>query len=84
MENKDTASAFLERHSTSEGKIHVQSALLELWARQKNIQEMLQEIREGIGGYAAYMEKMDERLTKLEPTIQIVSEAEANKILGKK
>jgi len=74
------ASEFLERNS-SEGKIHVQAALLELWARQQNIIEMLEEIREGIGGYAVYMEKMDERIKKLEPSIQIFSEGEAKDFL---
>lgn len=80
MENKNTASAFLERNS-SDGRIHVQSALLELWARQQNIFELINEMKEGLGGYAHYMEKMDERIKKLEPTIQIFSEGEAKDFL---
>lgn len=79
MANK--ASEFLDRNSIN-GKIYVQGALLELWARQQNIIEMLEEIREGIGGYATYMEKMDERLTKLEPKIQIFSPNEGTSFLG--
>lgn len=78
MGNK--ASEFLQRNS-EEGKLHVGKAMLELWARQENILEMLNEIKEGLGGYAGYMEKMDERLQKLEPTIKIVSETEGSSFL---
>lgn len=78
MGNK--ASDFIERNST-EGKIHVQSALLELWARQQNILALIEEIKEGMGGCAHYMEKMDDRIKKLEPTIQIFSEGEAKDFL---
>ena len=75
------ASEFLERNSEN-GKLHVGKAVLELWARQQNILDMLEEIREGIGGYAAYMEKMDERLKKLEPTIQVFGVNEGTSFLG--
>lgn len=74
------ASEFLERNS-EDGKLHVGKAVLELWARQQNIIEMLEEIREGIGGYADYMEKMDERIKNLEPKIQIFNSNEAKTYL---
>lgn len=82
MGNKDKASDFLERNS-SDGRIHVQSALLELWARQQNMMTVLEEIKEALGGCAKYMENLEERVIKLEPTIKIVSEAEAKNILKK-
>lgn len=78
MANK--ASDFLERNSV-DGKIHVQSALLELWARQENIFSLIDELKEGLAGYAGYMEQMDNRIKKLEPTIEIFSEGEAKNIL---
>lgn len=84
MENKgNKASDFLERNSI-EGKIHVQAALLELWARQQNIINMIEELKEGMAGYANYMEKLDERLAKLEPKIDIVSPEQAKIILKNK
>lgn len=79
---KSKASEFLERNS-SEGRIHVQAALLELWARQQNIITLIEEIKEGLAGCAVYMEKMDERIKKLEPTIQIFSEGEAKQEISK-
>lgn len=78
MANK--ASEFLERNSV-DGKIHVQAALLELWARQENINRHIEEIKEGLAGYAGFMELIDERLKKLEPTIQVFSEREAKDFL---
>lgn len=82
MENKSNkASDFLERNSVG-GKIHVQAALIELWARQQNILDVLNSIKEGLAGYAEYMEKMDDRITKLEPTIQIFSQDQAKDLLG--
>lgn len=77
---KSKASEFLERNSV-DSKIHVQAALLELWARQENIMELINEFKEGMAGYAGYMEHLDERLKKLEPTIQIFSEGEAKDLL---
>lgn len=72
----------LERHQT-EGKIVVGSALLELEARLKNAYLLIDELREGMAGYAAYMEKMDERLKALEP-VGLISAEEASKVnLGK-
>lgn len=76
------ASEFLERNSV-EGKIHVQAALLELWARQENIFELINEIKEGLAGYAGYMEHLDGRIKKLEPTIEIFSEGEAKQEIRK-
>lgn len=84
MENKkDKASDFLDRNSV-DGKIHVQAALLELWARNRTALDILEEIKEALGGLAKYMEEMEERISKLEPTIKIVSETEAKHILKNK
>lgn len=84
MENKkDKASDFLDRNSV-DGKIHVQAALLELWARHKTSLDIIEELKEALGGCAKYMEMMEERISKLEPTIKIVSETEAKHILKNK
>ena len=81
MEKKrNSASEFLERNQ-HEGRIVVQSALLELWARQQSALNELELIKQTLSGYADYMEKMDERLMKLEPTIKVISEQEAKSIL---
>lgn len=83
METKrNTAQEFLERNQ-HDGRIVVQSALIELWARQQSALNEIELIKQALAGYADYMEKMDERLMKLEPTIKVVSEAEAKKILSK-
>ena len=81
MENSsEKPTTFLERHQ-SDGKVVVVSALLELDARMKNIQMMIEELREGMAGFVHCMDHFDDRLKKLEPTIQIFSEGEAKNIL---
>lgn len=80
MENKNTAYEFLQRNQ-SEGKIVVQSALVELWARHQSALNEIELLKQALAGYADYMEKMDQRLEKLEPKITIVSEHEAKNFL---
>jgi len=80
MENKDTLPKFLERHQ-SDGRLMAVSAIGELWARQQSLLNENELLKQALAGYAEYMEKMDERLIKLEPKIQIVSEHEAKNFL---
>ncbi len=76
-------SNILERHQT-EGKIVVGSALLELEARLKNAYLIIDTLKEGMAGYAAYMEKLEERIQKLEPKGLIGAEEASKIILGSK
>lgn len=77
----------IERHTveTEPGirKLDLVNILLELDARQKNVIALINELREVISGQAAWSKEVDERLQKLDPKIEIVSEYEANKILKK-
>ena len=73
----------LLRHLNEEKKLIVGSALLELEARLKNAYLIIDELKEGMAGYAAYMEKMDERLKKIEPVGIIGAEEARQIILGK-
>ena len=70
MENKDTAQKFMERNQ-HEGRIVVQSALVELWSRHQSALNEIELLKQALAGYANYMEDMDNRLKKLEPTIQV-------------
>ena len=81
--NEERKLSFIERHQ-KDGKVIVVSALHELDARITGMYNLLDEIREGLKGYAEYMEKMDERLEKLEPKIQIFGPNEGTNYLGLK
>lgn len=80
MENRNTAQEFLLRNS-HENKIIVGSALIELWTRHQSALNEIELLKQALAGYADYMEKMDQRLEKLEPKITIVSEHEAKNFL---
>jgi len=77
IENKQT---ILERH-TEDGKFLIGNALLELDARIKTIYGVLDEIKEVLQGQAAWSQKTDERLQKIDPKIEIISEYQAKQIL---
>lgn len=77
MENKKT---IIGRH-TEEGKFMIGNALLELEARIKTCYSVIDELKEALQGYASWASKVDERLQKLDPKIEIISEYEAKQIL---
>ena len=83
--NSDKASEFIERNSVKQGditRINVNSALLELFARFRTLQEQVKEIQECL----SYLPEFDERISKLEGNkkIDIISPDQANIILGSK
>lgn len=77
IENKQT---ILDRH-TVDGKFMIGNALLEIDARIKTMYGVIDELKEVLQGFAAWAEKTDERLQKISPKIDIISEHEAKQIL---
>ena len=81
-ENKET---IIERHTIEAEpgikKLDLVNALLELDARIKTIYSVIDEIKEVLQGQAAWSQKTDERLQKLDPKIEIVSPDQARNIL---
>ena len=77
---ENTKQTILERHSV-DGKFLIGNALLELDARIKTIYGVIDEVKEVLTGYSAWAEKTDERLQKIDPKIEIISEHEAKQIL---
>jgi len=80
MENKEEATDIFSRHCNEKG-FNIATAMMELEARLKTAYAVIDELKEVIQGQAKWAEIVDTRLKKLEPTIQIVSEAEAKIIL---
>jgi hypothetical protein len=77
--------SIIERHTieVSEGikKLDLINLLLELEARQKGVNVILEEVKEVLAGQAKWAETIELRVKKLEPTIQIFSEHEATNLL---
>lgn len=70
----------IERY-TKEGQFQIGSALLELEARQKSINLVLDEIRDVLKGMAQWSSEVETRLQKVDPKIEVISEFEGKKIL---
>lgn len=73
----------IERY-TKEGQFQIGSALLELEARQKSINLVLDEIRDVLKGMAQWSSEVETRLQKVDPKIEVISEFEGKRILNGK
>lgn len=83
IENKKQS--IIERHTLEVEpgvkKLDLVNVLLELDARIKTIYSVIDEIKEVLQGQAAWSQKVDERLQKIDPKIEIISEYDAKQIL---
>lgn len=83
IENKKQS--VVERHTLEVEpgvkKLDLVNVLLELDARIKTIYSVIDEIKEVLQGQAAWSQKVDERLQKIDPKIEIISEYDAKQIL---
>ncbi len=70
----------VEKYTTEEG-FRLWDCILELEARQKNGYVLMEEIKEVLTGFSEWARKVDERLQKLDPKIEVISELEGKKIL---
>jgi len=73
----------IDRHiSEDKTKLNITNCILELDARIKSLSIILEEIKEALQGFSVITIEMNERLNKLSPKIDIVSEAEARSLIG--
>ncbi len=84
MEEKFTE--FLDKHITilpnGNKSLNFTSALGELYARMKTQSIQIKELSEAVGGASLMYDELLERLNKISPKIEIISELESKKILN--
>ena len=83
---EESFSTFIKNYTTEiNGKqsIDIVKAFIELYARLKTAQLQIKEVQEALGDYAAYLEKHDDRILKLEggKKIEIVTPEQAKLIM---
>ncbi len=77
---KEESKLFTEQFITEEG-FKLWECLNMIDARIKTVYGVIDEIKEVLQGQAAWSKEVDERLQKIDPKIEIVSEFEAKQIL---